>query len=180
VSSESQDQPARDLEHPLHTRERFEFVANAPLQIAWPLFGAHKERHWAPGWDPIFLWPAQAGDQEGMVFKVKQGGNTAVWVNTDFDRTANRIQYVYVIPGVVVTVITLRLAPQGQSTGVEVIYERTALANTANELVGQMAAHDRAAGREWSRQINAYLDQSHCTINITKPQIATAHTAVRT
>jgi hypothetical protein len=143
----------------LHTREQFSLVADAPFEIAWPLFGADNERAWAPGWDPVFLWPETACDQEGMVFIVRQGEKDAVWVNTAFDRTARRIQYVYVTPDVVVTVITLLLTPDRHSTAIDVVYERTALAAAANEIVKDMAARDRTAGADWGRQINAHLSQ---------------------
>ena len=141
----------------LHTRERFGLIANAPFELAWPLFGAHKERDWAPDWNPSFVWPEKPADREGMVFAVRHGGRTAIWVNTVFDATLRRIQYVYLIPNVLVTVITLKLEPNGDSTNVEVVYERTALAAAANEIVRNMAASDRVAGEEWSRQINTYL-----------------------
>jgi hypothetical protein len=142
---------------PLHTRERFDFVAHAPLEAAWPLFGAQGERAWAPGWDPQFVWPLEPVDQQGMVFKIAQGDKTAIWVNTALDPASNRIQYVYVIPDIMVTVISLRLAPAGRTTLVEVIYERTALGGSANELVREMAQQDKVAGEEWSRQIHLYL-----------------------
>jgi hypothetical protein len=143
----------------LHTREQFSLVANAPFEIAWPLFGADKERVWAADWNPIFLWPDKAFDQEGMVFKIRHGEKNAVWINTAFDRRAGRIQYVYVIPEVVATVITLKLVPRSGSTAVDVVYERTALDCAANETVRQMALRDRGAGEEWSRQVNQYLGQ---------------------
>lgn len=143
----------------LHTREQFSLVANAPFEMAWPLFGADKERVWAPDWNPIFLWPDKASDQEGMVFKIRHGERNAVWINTAFDRRAGRIQYVYVIPEVVVTVITLKLVPRSGSTTVDVVYERTALDCAATETVRQMAECDREAGEEWSRQINQHLGQ---------------------
>jgi hypothetical protein len=141
----------------LHTCEHFAFTADAPLDIAWPLFGADKERAWAPGWHPKFVWPANAMDQEGMVFKVAQGGKTAVWVNTAFDRPARHIQYVCVLPEVMVTVVTLRLASLDHSTRIAVTYARTALDKAANDAVKAMAERDRAAGREWEEQINTYL-----------------------
>jgi hypothetical protein len=143
----------------LHTREQFSLIANAPFEIAWPLFGADKERAWAADWEPVFLWPQKAFDQEGMVFVVRQGEKNAVWVNTAFDPIGRRIQYVYVIPEVVVTVITLELTPDGQSTAVGVLYERTALADAANEVVKNMAAADRVAGKRWEQQINRHLSQ---------------------
>ena len=141
----------------LHTREAFALLANAPIETAWPLFGADGERAWAPGWEPAFLWPQPAVDRPGMVFTIRHREGQAVWVNTAFDPAARRIQYVYVIPEVVATVITLTLTPAGHATGVEVVYERTALAEAANATVTAMAADDRAAAAEWSRQINGYL-----------------------
>lgn len=141
----------------LHTREQFSLVANAPFEIAWPLFGADKERAWAADWNPVFIWPEQALDQEGMVFEVKHGEKKAVWVNTAFDPAARRIQYVYVLPEVVVTMITLELMPLNGSTRVDVVYERTALEHEASETVREMALRDRLAGEEWRRQINEYL-----------------------
>jgi hypothetical protein len=143
----------------LHTREQFSLVANAPFEVAWPLFGADRERAWAPDWRPVFLWPEKAFDQEGMVFKIRHGDKNAVWVNTAFDRMSGRIQYVYVIPDVVVTLITLKLMPGGDSTTIDVVYERTALLAKANDIVKQMASRDRVADMEWSRQINSYLSQ---------------------
>jgi hypothetical protein len=148
---------AMNLRGAVHTREQFEFIADAPLDVAWPLFGADAERAWAPDWDPTFIWPAAATDVEGMVFKVVQGDRTAVWVNTALDRLANRIQYVYVIPDLVVTVITLRLRQWGPATHVAVTYERTALADAASEAVKQMAARDKISGPEWAQQINNHL-----------------------
>lgn len=141
---------------PLHTSEQFAFTVNAPIEVAWPLFGADKERVWAPDWNPDFVWPTDAFDQEGMVFTVPHGAHTAVWINTVFDREAKRIQYVYVLP-YMATVITLHLAPSGRSTRVAVTYARTALAPAANEAVREMAGRDRVAGLEWERQIAAYL-----------------------
>ena len=146
---------------PLHTRQRFDFLTHAPLEIAWPLFGAQGERAWAPGWDPEFVWPLEPVDQEGMVFKIAHGERTAVWINTALDRISNRIQYVYVIPDIMVTVISLRLAPAGRTTRVEVTYERTALSDSANDLVRGMAQQDKLAGEQWSRQIHLYLQSRH-------------------
>ena len=142
---------------PLHTREEFTFTVEAPVDRALPLFGAVRERDWAPDWSPDVLWPVPAGDREGMVFSILHGDKTAIWVNTALDPLARRVQYVYVIPGVVATVITIGLAPRGNTSHVSVRYERTALAVEANGAVESMAARDRAAGPEWERQIKQHL-----------------------
>jgi hypothetical protein len=151
------DRAAGTVQRAVHTHEQFEFIADAPIEVVWPLFGAQAERAWAPGWDPVFVWPEQAADQQGMVFKIAHGDKAAIWVNTCLDPVARRAQYVYVLPDIVATVITLRLTPRGGSTHVAVIYERTALSENANELVREMAAHDRMSGPEWGKQINSHF-----------------------
>ena len=141
----------------LHTREQFSFVVHAPFDVAWPLFGAEGERSWAPGWDPSFLWPPEPIDQQGMIFRISHPLGTAIWVNTAFDEAEKRIQYVYLIPDAVVTVISLHLIASDLTTQVEVTYERTALSESAAGRVRGLAEGDKSAGEEWSRQIALYL-----------------------
>jgi hypothetical protein len=140
-----------------HAEATFSFVAEAPLEKVAPLMGADRERAWAPGWDPQFVYPARADDRPGMVFTVAHGLGRAVWVNTQLDVRAGRMQYVYVIPDALVTVVTLRLTAQGSATRVEVEYDRTALSAEANAHVAHLSAMDRAAGPEWQAQINGHL-----------------------
>lgn len=140
-----------------HTEERFSFTANGPMEQVGPLFGAEQERVWAPHWEPQFVHPDPASDEEGMVFTVAHQHLRAAWVNTAFDLKNGRIQYVYMIPDVLVTVITLNLTPQGQQTKVEVQYDRTALSAEADGHVRHTAEGDRKSGPEWEQQVNGYL-----------------------
>lgn len=140
-----------------HTEEKFAFIAIGALEDVAPLFGANRERAWAPDWNPQFVHPLPVSDQAGMVFTVNHGHLQAAWVNTEFDLRNGRIQYAYVIPDVMVTLISLRLIPEGKQTHVQVAYDRTALSPEADEHVRRMAEQDRAAGPEWEKQINDYL-----------------------
>jgi hypothetical protein len=140
-----------------HSERTFEFLAQAPLSEVAPLFGAHRERVWAPNWDPRFIWPAPAEDRPGMVFTVSGAHGTAIWVNTCFELETGRVQYAYVLDNAMTTLITLRLTPRGEHTHVAVSYERTALHPRADAWVACMADQDARAGDEWSAQINAYL-----------------------
>ena len=141
-----------------HTKETFTFTARGTMSEVAPLFGADKERLWAPGWNPEFMYPVPSADEPGMVFAVeKSRQERSVWVNTEFDVANGRMQYAYMIPDLLVTVITLHLSPQGSNTRVDVTYERTALTSHTDARVQQMAIADRAAGLEWEAQINACL-----------------------
>jgi hypothetical protein len=144
-------------EQRIHTEETFEFTVAAPPDNVAPLFGADKERAWAPGWDPQFIWPSTAMDREGMVFTVAHGDKNVVWVSTLFDPRTGHCQYVYVIPDVVVTVIALQWNPQGTNTHVTVKYDRTALSVAANPIVQGMAEQDAKSGPKWQEQLQNYL-----------------------
>ncbi|MGB7434760.1 MAG: hypothetical protein WBR26_24685 [Candidatus Acidiferrum sp.] len=143
-----------------HSDEKFTFVANGPMERVAPLFGADKERVWAPHWDPQFIYPTPATDQEGMVFAAAHNHLQSVWVNTELDLKNGRIQYAYMIPDALVTVITLRLTPQDNRTQVDVEYQRTALSAEADAHVRHMAEGDRNSGPDWEKHVNAYLQTS--------------------
>jgi len=140
-----------------HTDSTFEFIAFAPMARVAPLFGAARERDWSAGWNPAFVWPDAAADREGMVFTIVHGHKHAVWVNTQYNPEHGRFQYVYVLPDVVATLLTLTLSPREAHTVVRVRYERTALSPEASSMVQEMAQHDALAAPEWERQINGYL-----------------------
>jgi hypothetical protein len=145
-----------------HVVTTFEFDASAPMAEVMPLFGADRERVWAKDWDPKFVYPTPAADQLGMVFEVAHGHTAATWVATQFDLARGAVQYVYIVPGAMTALITIHATAHGATTHVAVTYERTALDEGANDHVRTMAASDKSAGPEWSREINAYL-ASHIT-----------------
>ncbi len=92
------------------------------------------------------------------MFSVQHGHHHAYWVNTAFDLDARHVQYVYVIPDVMATLIDVHFAEiDPGSTRVNVAYERTALNADANERVRDAGNADRNSGKEWSNAIDAYL-----------------------
>jgi hypothetical protein len=144
-----------------HVMTTFDLMVNAPYAIAAPLFGPEGERAWAGRhWNPEFIYPQPARDEEGAVFTIQHGHMKAVWVNTLMDTPAQHFQYVYVLPDIMVTVIDVRfkvISPD--ATGVNVVYTRTALTPGGNEHVSAMSADDKTAGKEWEQAISAYLAQ---------------------
>lgn len=118
--------PSTDL---VRVHNRFSFEVPASMSRVAPLFGPEAERHWAgKDWNPEFLYPQPAKDIQGAVFRVRHGPHTSVWVNTLFDLSAGRMQYVSFIDDVLVTTVDVRLTPVDRShTAVEVTYTRIAL-----------------------------------------------------
>lgn len=142
-----------------HVRSSFEFTVRAPCEVAAPLFGAEGERSWAgKDWDPQFIYPRPARDVEGAVFTIKHGAHQALWVNTAFDIAGRHIHYVYFITDTMVTTVDLTFAPvDSASTKVNVVYERTALSQTADDEVLRLGSVDRGRGADWEKAINVSL-----------------------
>jgi hypothetical protein len=149
------EEPSQPL---AHSHEEFSLKVAAPYDEVFPLFGAYLERNWATGFDPHFIHPFPAHDQEGMVFMWEINGKPSVWTNTAFDITTGHVQYVYFVSDVMVTLIDIHLSRNGEAeTRVSVVYERTALKAEFNEEVRQHAKQDRTRNREWSAMLDGYL-----------------------
>jgi len=142
-----------------HVRTELEFMVHAPYSAAAPLFGPEGEKAWASdSWHPHFVYPQPARDIEGAVFQVSHGHHHSTWVNTAFDLEQGHIQYVYMIPGMMVTLIDLHLSkPTADTTDVRVAYERTALRPAANEHVREFGEADKKNGKIWGDDIERYL-----------------------
>ena len=143
----------------VRTENSFEFTVHAPVQRVVPLFGASAERAWGGShWNPEFVYPLPERDEPGEVFTISHGHLHSTWVNTVFDLQAGRVQYVYVIPGAQVAVIDIYARPlDGATTGVKVVYQRTALDPSFNAHVTELGRKDGQGGPEWEAAINGYL-----------------------
>jgi hypothetical protein len=142
----------------VHVRNAFAFDVSAPREIVAPLFGANREKAWAEGWDPQFLWPLPADDREGEIFTVTHGGHTSTWVNTALDLAAGHVQYAYVAPELMAVAIDIHVT--GAASGgshVEVVYERTALSARADEHVKALGEADAKSGADWRQAIEECL-----------------------
>ena len=143
----------------LRTQTAFDIIVRLPYTQAAPLFGPEGERPWAgKHWDPQFLYPRPAHDEQGAVFTVQHGPVTAVWVNTLFDLKARHFIYAYFIPGIMVTTIDVQFTPvDSGSTSVHVLYTRTALTPEGNDHVTAFTNTDKTAAKDWQQSIDTYL-----------------------
>jgi hypothetical protein len=150
---------AHDQATVAHVTNSFHFAVHAPMARVAPLFGPNGERAWAGGhWKPQFLFPQPAHDTQGAVFTVQHGPIQSVWVNTLFDLSAGRMQYVCFFPEKFVFTVDVRLTPVDTSnTEVDVTYTRTALTPDVNQHVRELGADDAKSGPEWQGGIETAL-----------------------
>jgi hypothetical protein len=153
--------PAPQTETLARQTTSFDLVVHLPLAQTAPLFGPEGERAWAgKHWNPEFIYPQPARDQEGAVFSIHHGPYTATWVCTVFDLDARHFQYVYFLPGLMVTTVDVRfMAKNADATTVNVNYTRTAIAPEGNPHVAALSDGDRSAGAEWQQAIDEYISK---------------------
>ena len=151
-------QPAASPQ-PLRTETAFDLTVRLPFTEAAPLFGPEGERPWAGRhWNPQFLYPQPAHDEQNAVFTIQHGPVTAIWVTTLFDIAARHFIYAYFIPGLMVTTIDVRFTPtDSTTTQVHVTYTRTALTPEGNDHVTAFTKSDQTASHDWQQAIDAYL-----------------------
>ena len=143
----------------LRVQNSFDLTVHASYVATAPLFGPDGERKWAgEHWDPQFVYPLPARDEEGAVFTIQHGPVNAIWVNTAFDVQGKHFQYVYFIAGIMVTTIDVHFKPvDASNTLVHVVYTRTSLTPDGNAHVTAMGDRDRHSGAEWQQAIDRYL-----------------------
>lgn len=143
----------------VRSQTAFDITVHLPYAETAPLFGPEGERPWAgKHWDPRFLYPQSPHDEQNAVFTIHHGPTTAIWVNTLFDLEARHFIYAYFIPDIMVTTIDVRFtAADTNSTGVHVVYTRTALTPEGNDHVTAFTATDKSAAHDWQQAIDAYL-----------------------
>lgn len=145
----------------LHVKNTFDFTIAAPQSTVAPLFGAQRERVWAEGWNPQFVYPQPPEDTAGGVFTIQHGGHTATWITTIFEPENGHIQHVYFIPDAMAVLIDIRFqAIASAKTRVRVTYERTALSPELNDHVRQLGEQDAKSGPHWEKAISDYLDKA--------------------
>jgi hypothetical protein len=152
-------------EHCVRMLTRFKLVVPLPYGETAPLFGPEGERVWVgEHWDPHFIYPKPARDEEGAVFTVHRGKYNEIWVNTLFDVEARHFHYVYFMAELMLTTIDLKFVPVDQSnTQVDVTFTRTALTFEGNEQVRGLSGLDQKADVVWKKKIDNYLSNRHAT-----------------
>ena len=149
------------------TRSGIVEVALPPEQ-ALELFTARGEALWVPGWAPTYVDPPSGETVVGGIWLTEDRdadgrATQVIWRVERFDRSALVAEYLRVVPGNRVVLVTIECAPwlKGGAvhTRAKVSYRVTPI-SPAGE--AWLAAFDDAAYGtmmgEWSRRLAAYLE----------------------
>ena len=131
----------------------------APEKV-FPLLCPVREADWVPGWEYRMIYSESGVAELGCVFTTpNENGIDTVWVVTEYDRSAFRIAFAWVWPGLVAAQIRVSLRGKLQgTTEADIRYSYTGLSSEGNR---EVARYDvswfRNKMRSWEKAINHYL-----------------------
>ncbi|MHB8918732.1 MAG: hypothetical protein ACYC4H_11965 [Desulfocucumaceae bacterium] len=109
----------------------------APPAEVFPLLCPVREYEWIHGWKCEVIYSESGFVEEGCIFKTSfPGQEGAIWVTTKHDAENNEVQFIRVVPGVLVVEMKIALEDSrdgGTSACFSYIY--TALSDKGNEYV---------------------------------------------
>jgi hypothetical protein len=130
-----------------------------PPEQALDLFTAEGERRWVPDWQPRHVTPPDGAPVEGGIFLTRDDDTEVIWRVQRFDRSAGLAEYLRVVPGNRVAVVTVRCTPAGASTRAVVSYRITPLSAAGRDYAaGLDEAAYAAMMRTWQTLIEECLD----------------------
>jgi len=135
----------------------FTILLNAPASVAMAAFGPLEERRWAPDWNPRFLFPTPAREEQGAVFVVERE-RKQTWLLQTWNPHDGIARYVAFDPDVKLTEIVIQVEPiDARSSRAVVAYTRTSLGQAGDREVAAFADSFAGEASHWQSAINAYL-----------------------
>jgi hypothetical protein len=135
---------------------------NAPLGKVFPLFGALREKEWAPDWQPEVIYATDGSIEERMVFKTQSHHEQepdSTWIVAQYRPEQSFIEYIVFAPERVWWItIQCHEGVVGETTEATITYTYTGLSEDGNaknaQALEMMFRHDL---KDWEDQINQYL-----------------------
>jgi hypothetical protein len=131
-------------------------VEGAPDKV-FPLFTPLGELHWAVGWKPEVLYPADGHPVEGLLFRTPDHGGMYWWL-TRYQPEKQTIEYHAIVPGGFARNIRVECKAAGERTEVTVTDTYIGLSDHGNhfiESLDETAYQKKMKG--WEEPINRYL-----------------------
>ena len=148
-------------QEPSFRAERIVRTGRFPLDTsparAFPLFTPLGESHWAAGWEPTILYPADGHPVEGLLFRTNDHGGMYWWL-TRYEPGKHRIEYHAIIPNAFARHIQVECKAVGNRTEVVVTDTYIGLSEHGNQFVRSLdeAAYARKM-KGWEEPISRYL-----------------------
>ena len=141
-------------------RITYEYVQTlaAPPEELFPLLCPVRECDWVNGWDPRVVLTESGVAELDCVFITPATPEEAVWVVTRYEPELFRLEWLKLIPGMVVAKIIIKLESIPEGTSAAISYCYTSLSPQGDLAIeGLSQEHFDAFMRAWEQELNHYL-----------------------
>ncbi len=134
--------------------QKLEGGADRVFELLCPV----RETEWVNDWRPRVVFSESGLAEPGCVFITPALPEDALWLMTEYDRDAHRLQIIKVIPGVVVGTIEVRLQPAGDGCTADITYAYTSVSDHGDRALGEFTeAHFESFMKTWESELNHFL-----------------------
>ena len=136
-----------------------EITVDAPIKIAFPLFGPIREKEWADGWNPEILY-ANSDLEKHMIFTTPSQYEDEIqytWILTGLFTDIYKVEYT-VSTRERIWFITVQCIDAGDKTNARITYTYTGLTDQGNRRNEEsLKRMFRSNLQDWQDAINYYL-----------------------
>jgi hypothetical protein len=147
------------VEKPNRVSHSYTQHLNAPPPAVFELLCPVREAEWVNDWRPKLVLSDSGYAEPGCVFITPGIPEDALWLMTEYDREAFRLEILKVIPGVVVGRISVALTPEGaDACTADITYAYTALSDHGDRALDEFTEdHFRSFMVTWEKELNHFL-----------------------
>jgi hypothetical protein len=134
---------------------------DAPPEDVFPLICPVREKEWLEGWEYQMVYSESGLAEQGCMFKTQLHGQPeTIWTITRHDEAEGVVEFWRVTPGVVATILLVKLEPAGEGKALaHVTYTFTGLSEHGNHYIehhhGEQAFMDMMTW--WEKSMNHFL-----------------------
>jgi hypothetical protein len=134
---------------------------NAGSPAVFELLCPVRETEWVNDWRPKLVLTDSGFAEPGCVFVTPGIPEDAVWLMTEYDREAHRLEIIKVIPGVVIGRITVSLAADGDDAcTADITYAYTSISEHGDRALEEFTDdHFKGFMMTWEKELNHYLNE---------------------
>ena len=131
----------------------------APPEKVFPLLCPVREAEWVNDWRPKLVLSDSGHAEPGCIFITPGIPEDALWLMTEYDPDAFRLQITKMIPGVVVGQISISLAAAGDDgCTAEITYAYTSISDHGDRALEEFTDdHFKAFMEIWEKELNHFL-----------------------
>jgi hypothetical protein len=146
------------VEKPNRVSHRYTQHLNAPPPAVFELLCPVREAEWVNDWRPKLVLSESGFAEPGCIFITPGIPEDALWLMTEYDPEAFRLEIIKMIPGVVVGRITVSLAAEDEGCSADITYAYTSISDHGDRALDEFTGdHFKGFMEIWEKELNHFL-----------------------